>query len=112
VDLSKVFRERFNLIVANPPYVGIEEFQALESQIKDYEPYWALTDGADGLEFYRRMSPLMPDLLSENGAVFFEVTPNRAKQVEAILKGVLSDFAIIQDYAGLPRVAGGRCSLK
>lgn len=53
--LTSVAGELFNVVVSNPPYVA--EGEALESQVRDWEPQGALFAGPTGLEVYRRLIP-------------------------------------------------------
>lgn len=47
LSLDSVYRERhlFDVIVSNPPYIPIEEYQQLHLSVKDYEPETALVSG-------------------------------------------------------------------
>ena len=57
-DLFADVGERpFDLIVSNPPYVPADEYEALEPNVRDYEPRLALYGGEDGLDVYRRLVP-------------------------------------------------------
>lgn len=49
--------EAFDLVLCNPPYV--ETGAELDAQVRDYEPACALFAGADGLDDYRRLAPLL-----------------------------------------------------
>lgn len=42
------------VMVANLPYIGTEEFNQLEENVREYEPHLALFAGRDGLDLYRR----------------------------------------------------------
>ncbi|MGI6580416.1 MAG: peptide chain release factor N(5)-glutamine methyltransferase [Saccharofermentanales bacterium] len=59
--------QRFDLIIANPPYVKSEEIKQLAADIYEYEPHLALDGGADGLYFYRRIANEVRPFLSESG---------------------------------------------
>ena len=49
--------QRFDVVVANPPYVPAAKYVALEPNVRDYEPRLALYGGDDGLDVYRRLAP-------------------------------------------------------
>jgi release factor glutamine methyltransferase len=43
------------VIVSNPPYIATGDYQALEPQVRNFEPRLALEAGKDGLVVYRRL---------------------------------------------------------
>jgi ribosomal protein L3 glutamine methyltransferase len=63
---------RYDLIVANPPYVSDREMNALPREYR-HEPELALRAGADGLEVVRRILAGAPQHLAPGGALFVEV---------------------------------------
>ena len=83
---------RFDLILANPPYIGTEEL--LPPQVRDHEPASALFAGADGLDDYRRIVPELPRLIAPGGIALLEIGWTQAEAVSALasrhgLKAVL-----------------------
>lgn len=45
----------YDMICVNPPYIPTSELASLQAEVKR-EPRLALDGGADGLDFYRRIS--------------------------------------------------------
>ncbi|MGE5480003.1 MAG: peptide chain release factor N(5)-glutamine methyltransferase [Chloroflexota bacterium] len=70
VDSSR--RNKYDIIISNPPYIPVKDFEETEPEVKKYEPRQALTDEGDGLKFYRRFAVIFPELLKENGRFFVE----------------------------------------
>ncbi len=66
-------KEKFDLIISNPPYIPSKDIQSLEPEVKIYEPIIALDGGIDGLDFYRKISAKASDFLSPNGKIIFEI---------------------------------------
>ena len=64
-DWGEGLRERFDLILANPPYV--EDGADLAADVRDHEPAGALFAGPDGLDAYRMLVPQLPGLLNPGG---------------------------------------------
>ncbi|MBN2270931.1 MAG: peptide chain release factor N(5)-glutamine methyltransferase [Sedimentisphaerales bacterium] len=64
---------KFDLIVCNPPYVSDPEFEALERNVKDYEPKVALFAGGDGLDIYRRIVEKADLFLKPDAAMMLEI---------------------------------------
>lgn len=95
----------FDLIVSNPPYIAESELAALEPEVCQYEPRIALTPGADPLRFYRRIADGLVGHLAPNGTLMLELGYGQAQPVSEILRAAgMSEFAIINDLAGIPRV--------
>jgi len=55
--------ENIDIIVANPPYIGVQELPQLQDEVRFYEPEIALTDYGDGLNFYHGIFRLMKENL-------------------------------------------------
>ena len=71
--LTESFNQEFDLIISNPPYITKDEYHALPTHIKEFEPQIALTDFRDGLVFYQRFSNLLPNILAPNGVFICEL---------------------------------------
>jgi len=63
----------FDVLMSNPPYVSADAMGQLDASIRDYEPAVALTDGEDGLSFYRSIATDATALLASDGVVIVEV---------------------------------------
>ena len=57
--LNQYPKEKFDLVISNPPYVPKKEIPGLMKDVKDFEPEIALTDFDDGLTFYKRISKII-----------------------------------------------------
>ncbi|HBG04617.1 MAG: protein-(glutamine-N5) methyltransferase, release factor-specific [Geobacteraceae bacterium GWC2_58_44] len=101
---------RFDMIVSNPPYIPAAELATLQQEVRGFEPLGALDGGADGLDFYRRITDGAPDHLNPGGWLLFEVGAGQAPQVLELLGtgGFGTDGFVELDPAGIERVAGGR----
>ncbi len=73
--LEKVFNQKFNLIVANLPYIPSNKIAGLDRSVKDYEPILALDGGETGFELINEMllQILNKNLLAKNTKIFLEV---------------------------------------
>ena len=100
---------RFDLVLANPPYVRSADIAGLQPEVARYEPRLALDGGADGLEAYRDILRELARLLAPGGAFAFEVGRGQAEAVEALARaqGLVTDSART-DLAGTVRVVRGR----
>jgi ribosomal protein L3 glutamine methyltransferase len=68
--------ERYDLIIANPPYVTAESMRALPPEYRA-EPAMALAAGEDGLDVVRRIVAHAREHLNPDGLLLVEVGPNR-----------------------------------
>lgn len=108
--LTDVFTngEKFDLIVSNPPYISHEEYSALQKEILEYEPVHALTDGGDGLTFYKRITELSANLLNEKGKLFFELGNDQSIVVEKILVDYgFKEIKVVKDLQNIDRIIYG-----
>lgn len=74
--------DRYDLIVANPPYVNAEDLASMPEEYHR-EPEIALGSGADGLDCVRRILAQARDYLTEDGVLIVEVGNTEENLVEA-----------------------------
>jgi len=100
-------RERFDLVVANPPYVAARDPHLLQDGLP-FEPDLALTDGADGLSCIRRIVADAPAHLVAGGRLLIEHGYDQSEAVRTLLAAAaFVDVATWQDLSGNDRVSGG-----
>jgi len=102
--LKEQIAGEFDAILSNPPYVTAEEYKALDKELY-FEPPHSLTDGADGLTFYRTIFEKYPAHMKRGGVIALEIGANQAKDVETISASRGFSAQIIKDYSGNDRVA-------
>jgi release factor glutamine methyltransferase len=95
---------RFNVIVANPPYIASGALAFLPREVVHYDPPRALDGGQDGLRAYRAIAADLAALLTCNGVFVTEVGVNQADAAAAVLRanGLMFD-GIEEDLAGIAR---------
>ena len=97
--------KKFQVIVSNPPYIREEVIPTLMEDVKNYEPYIALSGGNDGLDFYRRITQESLLVLEKGGLLAFEIGYDQREEVKAILLGSgFSKVECIKDLSGNDRV--------
>lgn len=103
-DWTAGVTDRFDLVLANPPYIPDPEIPALEPEVAVYEPRRALAGGPDGLAAYRRLALEVPCVLASGGQAGFEVGAGQAPAVVAVLvaAGAVQP-RVVPDLAGIDR---------
>ncbi len=69
------------MFVSNPPYVKSKDIPKLAPEVCDWDPWFALDGGRDGLDFYRRIFVEAEPLLAEEADVVLEVGDGQAEAV-------------------------------
>ena len=101
--------DRFDLAVANPPYIRSSDIAGLAPEVRDHDPRLALDGGPDGLDAYRALIPHVARLLTPGGRFLFEVGAGQAEAVKALAAAAgLADLATRRDLAAIERVVSGR----
>ena len=96
---------QFDIIISNPPYIPLNEIDDLQEDIVKFEPRSALTDGKDGLTFYRRFSEIGKNILNDNGFMLLEIGGDKQKiKIEEIFKKKGFKTNIHMDLQKDPRV--------
>lgn len=99
---------RFDLIVANPPYVALSDPHLQEGDVR-FEPRVALVSGVDGLDALRVIAAGAVLHLADHGVLLLEHGYDQAKRVREILAGAgLGDVQTWRDLASIERVSGAR----
>lgn len=102
---------RFDLIVANPPYIAASEMPDLAPELRDWEPPVALTDGADGLGAYRAIAAGAGAHLAPEGRMMVEIGPAQGAAVAALFtQAGLENVTIHPDLDGRDRVVCGEAA--
>ena len=106
--LNEGFDSKFDLVISNPPYISNKEMTGLDQHISRYEPHQALTDGDDGLTFYRRFARIGRSIVSSGGKMILEFGGSRQK--DDVLS-IFKDYrcSIINDQNNEPRLLEAIC---
>ena len=93
----------YDVIISNPPYIPIEDIEYLMEEVRDYEPHIALTDGGDGIKFYKRLAEISEYNLKPGGFMAVEVGINMYRDVKNIFDNY-GKTEIIYDDFGIERI--------
>jgi len=103
---SKVQAEsRFDLIVANPPYISDEEYKTLPPEVLA-DPKQSLVSGVEGLDAINVILRDAPDFLAPCGRIMFEIGYNQGKRVTEISEkdDRYRSIVILRDLNDIDRV--------
>ncbi|MBY0272992.1 MAG: peptide chain release factor N(5)-glutamine methyltransferase [Alphaproteobacteria bacterium] len=97
-------REKFDIIVSNPPYIPLQEKEALEKAVLTYDPPQALFGGEDGLDCYALLAKAIPFRLASGGLVVLEIGMGQSGSVTSLFQeqGFQCLF-ILKDLQGIER---------
>ena len=98
---------RYDIIVSNPPYVCWSEREAMDRNVKDYEPGQALfVPDNDPLLFYKAIAPYAAQSLERGGKLYFEINQRFGNEVKRLLQdNGFDEVRIIEDSFGKVRFA-------
>ncbi len=100
-DWATGLTRRFDLILCNPPYVAADAETG--PGVADYEPAEALFAGADGLENYRRLAPVIAPLLAAGGLAAIEIGHDQSDSAAALFIAAGHAPSLARDLANRPR---------
>ncbi|WP_416828075.1 peptide chain release factor N(5)-glutamine methyltransferase [Ectobacillus polymachus] len=108
-DMLRPFIEnglKLDVVVSNPPYIPVQEWQELSPLVKEHEPARALVGGEDGLDFYRRFMEQLPQVLKDRAIVAFEYGAGQGKAIERMLTETFPHAAVhlLYDINGKDRI--------
>ncbi|MBT6328792.1 MAG: peptide chain release factor N(5)-glutamine methyltransferase [Kordiimonadaceae bacterium] len=96
--------EKFDVIISNPPYIGLKEKPGLSPEVKDHEPAEALFSGPDGLDDYQKISQQLNDHLKQGGIFIVEIGYTQAANVKEIFTSAgFNNISLHKDLAARNR---------
>ena len=103
------FKGKFDLAIANPPYIPKDTYEKLPKEVKIFEPKIALLGGKDGLKHIREIIQKAPLFLKEKGWLILENHFDQGEKVKKLLlKNKFTSIEIVNDLSGIGRFTIGR----
>lgn len=99
--------EKFDMIVANLPYISELELPLLPDEISRYEPGQALNGGVGGTEIIRELIREAVSLVADDGIVLLEIGMGQEGEIMESVKADLpgAQVSLIKDLSCINRVA-------
>lgn len=106
LNLADQYKDKWDVIVSNPPYILEQEKALMQIHVVDFEPHSALfVPNDDPLKFYNAISEYAQLHLNEKGKLFFEIHENFAHEVKEMLTSQgFSRIEVRKDLQGKDRM--------
>ena len=107
--LQENLSEVYDVIISNPPYIGMDEESEIADSVKEFEPKMALfSPTSNALIFYEKIADDCKNHLAENGMVFLEINQKLGEETKALFTDVLSEVYLVKDISGNDRFVWGK----
>ncbi|KAG6559370.1 Release factor glutamine methyltransferase [Candidatus Rhabdochlamydia oedothoracis] len=84
-DFLKPFEgKKVDLVICNPPYVSLSEYETLDLSVKGFEPKQAFVAEENGLAFYRLLSQQLPQFLNQGAKVYLEIGATQGQKIKEL----------------------------
>ncbi len=108
---ADIFSDRFlslvsppyDLVVSNPPYIRRDDIPRLKPEVREHESHTALDGGDDGLQFYRRIAALAPQLCGRSTFFALEIGYGQERDVTSLFEKISSHVTVEKDLSGIKR---------
>jgi release factor glutamine methyltransferase len=105
-DWAAPLAGRFDVVLANPPYIESKTIAGLMPEVARHEPRSALDGGVDGLDAYRALLACLPGLLAPGGVAVLELGAGQSAPVAALAGDAgFRPPALHLDLGGIARAA-------
>ncbi|MCI5158859.1 MAG: hypothetical protein D3906_10565, partial [Candidatus Electrothrix sp. AUS1_2] len=94
----------------NPPYIKAGDIAELEPEVRDWEPYLALSGGKTGLDSIARICRDALSALQPGGWLFMEIGSDIGQETEQVFLEAegYDQVKVVNDWAERPRVLQAR----
>ena len=107
VGVPNVLMGRFDVLVSNPPYIPTEVLvREVPAEVKDHEPGLALDGGEDGLDVFRRILAIAPEVLAQGGTLCVELFEGNVHAAAELVRAEpgWANVEVREDLTHRPRV--------
>jgi release factor glutamine methyltransferase len=106
---TDIINQKFDIVVSNPPYIGLNEKDTIEKNVLDYEPHLALfVNDVNPLLFYDVIADLALKILLPQGRIYFEINEKYGEDCLLLLnqKG-FKNVTLLKDLSNKNRILRG-----
>lgn len=96
--------QKFDLIISNPPYIGVDERDEMNAEALGFDPQMALFAEEGGLAAYKAIIERANEFLAGDGWLIFEIGYTQAEAVSQLLHdNGFGEIAKLSDLSGHDR---------
>lgn len=106
-DLAQPLQnEKWDIVLSNPPYIGLDEASSMSPTVLDYEPHGALFADENGLVLYRKLAETLPSIMKKPGLIGLEIGYLQGESVQRLFQNAFpkSKIEVVQDMNGKDRM--------
>ncbi|MFW7431703.1 peptide chain release factor N(5)-glutamine methyltransferase [Vagococcus carniphilus] len=98
--------KKIDILVSNPPYISIDEWEEMDVSVRENEPKEALFAEDNGLAIYKKIAKEARDYLAVDGKIYLEIGYLQGKAVAAIFQASFpeKEVQVIKDMNGQDRI--------
>lgn len=102
-------RDKFDIIVSNPPYVRSLEKNQMQLNVRGNEPKIALfVKDNEPLVFYQKIIDFAKTNLKKEGYLYFEINQYLGEETEALMENDFTEVELHKDMFGNDRILKGK----
>ena len=106
---DRLIKEKYDVIVSNPPYIAADVVKTLMPEVREHEPLMALDGGPDGLAFYRQIAGEAGNYLRPGGMVWVEIGYDQGDPVRRLfLEQGFHHVECYRDLCGKNRIISAK----
>lgn len=99
-------KEKWDIVLSNPPYIAMEESEQMSSTVLDFEPHSALFADDDGLFFYKQLAKKLPKLMNRPSLIGVEIGYLQGQAVSGLFQKAFpkARVSVVKDVNGKDRM--------
>ncbi|MGN7408187.1 peptide chain release factor N(5)-glutamine methyltransferase [Sporosarcina sp. SAFN-010] len=106
-DLAQpLANDKWDVVLSNPPYIGLDEASSMSSTVLDHEPHNALFADENGLVLYRKLAETLPSIMKKPGLIGLEIGYLQGESVKQLFQNAFpkGEIELVQDMNGKDRM--------
>ncbi len=105
---EKELEGSYDLVVSNPPYLSIQEWEQAQPEVKLHDPKHALVSKKGGLQHIQGLMKIVPNILKDGGYFCLEIGLGQAEKTKTIMGESFKNVEVLKDLTGVRRFVFGR----